>query len=72
MPVAWSMSAPKRLTTSVISHHFLLFSIFFYLFRAEPMAYGISQGRSQIGAAPAWLCHSGAGYKPCLATYTTA
>ena len=36
MPVAWSMSAPKRLTTSVISHHFLLFQYFFIFLGLNP------------------------------------
>ena len=38
------------------------------LFRAEPMAYGSSQVRGQIGATAASLCHShsNAGSKLCL------
>ena len=33
-------------------------AFFFFLFRAELMAYGSSQARCQIGATAAGLCHS--------------
>ena len=46
------------------------FFFFFLLFRAIPTAYGNSQARGQIGAAPASLhhSHSNAGSKPRLQT----
>ena len=46
------------------SGHFLF--IFICLFRAVPTAYGSSQARGQIGAAPAGLYHSNTGSKPTL------
>ena len=33
-------------------------SLFFFLFRAIPLAYGGSQARGQIGAIASVLCHS--------------
>ena len=44
------------------------FFVLFWLFRAVPTAYGISQARSQIGAVPAILhhSHSNEGSKPHL------
>ena len=45
-----------------------LFKIFFCLFRVEPVAYGRSQARGQIGAAAASLrqSHSNVGSEPRL------
>ena len=46
----------------------LFLSLFFFLFRAAPATYGISQARGQIGAATARLrhSHSHAGSEPRL------
>ena len=45
-----------------------LYSIFFFLFKATPLAYGSSQARSQIRAAAACLRHSysNARSQPCV------
>ena len=45
----WMLQAwPKKKKSTHSSNYF---SFFFFLFRAAPMAYGISQARGQIGAA---------------------
>ena len=49
----------------------LLLLFFFLLFRAEPMAYGSSQGWGRIGAVAAGLHHS-QGIRVTSTTYTTA
>ena len=41
-----------------IQHFFLIYFLFFCLFRAVPMAYGGSQTRGLIGAVATGLCHS--------------
>ena len=48
--------------------------IFFFLFRAEPAAYGSFQARGHIGAAAASLLHSHIqiGIRASSSTYTTA
>ena len=51
-----------------------VFWVFFFLFRAAPMAYRSSQARDRIGATAPGLCHSHskARSKIMSATYTTA
>ena len=39
---------------------------FFVFFRAAPGSYGDSQGRGQIRAVAAGLCHSNTRSEPCL------
>ena len=48
--------------------------IFFFFFRATPMAYGSSQAQGQIGATAAGLGHSysNMGSEPPSVTYSTA
>ena len=57
------------------SFFFFFFFFFFFvfcLFRAAPMAYGVSQARGLIGAAAASLHHSHTRSESPSATYTTA
>ena len=55
---------------SLYPPQYLLFVFLFFvrLFRAAPVAYGVSQARGPIGAAAASLrqSHSNSGSKPCL------
>ena len=49
-----------------------LFILLFFLFRAEPTAYGSSQAGGQIRVAAACLCHNDARSQLLSATYTEA
>ena len=49
------------------SYFYILAHLFFFLFRAAPVAFGSSQARGRISAVAASLYHShgNAGSKPC-------
>ena len=72
------LNVPGVVILSLVLHslglfiYLFIFSFFFflvfYVFRAVPTAYGVSQARGLIGAGAASLhhSHSNAGSKPCL------
>ena len=54
----YELKYQEQYTKSAFYYTMFFFFFVFSLFRAAPMAYGVSQARGPIGATATGLCHS--------------